>query len=143
MDLSETRLYIEHRLKTAGWCGDPAFEDDAFETIHDHAAGIPRRINALCDRLLLMGCLEKLHNFGNAEVSEVIRDIQQEFEIPITAGTSVNGDLGAVREEPLSALESMSTRIARLEDSVVSLVELLKQILALGRSDKRLPEDKP
>jgi putative secretion ATPase (PEP-CTERM system associated) len=142
MDLPETRSYIEHRLKTVGWCGDPSFEDDAFEAIHNHAAGIPRRINALCDRLLLMGCLEKLHNFGSAEVCEVIRDIQQEFEIPITAGTSASGDLGSVREEPLSTLESMSTRIARLEDSVVSLAELLKQILVLGRSDKGLPEDK-
>ena len=76
-----------------------------------------------------------LHNFGSAEVGDVIRDIQQEFEIPITTGTSVSGDLGSAREEPLSALESMSTRIAGLEDSVVSLVELLKQILALGRAD--------
>lgn len=141
MDLSETQSYIEHRLKTAGWCGDPSFEDDAFETIHNHAGGIPRRINALCDRLLLMGCLEKLHNFGSEEVSEVIRDIQQEFEIPITAGAS-DSDLGSVREEPLSDLESMSTRIARLEDSVVSLVGLLKQILSLGRAHKSLPEDK-
>ncbi len=142
MDLSETRSYIEHRLKTVGWCGDPSFEDDAFETIHNHAGGIPRRINALCDRLLLMGCLEKLHNFSSAEVGEVIRDIQKEFELPITSDASDTGDLGSVREEPLSGLESMSARIARLEDSVVSLVGLLKQILALGRSNKSLPEDK-
>jgi putative secretion ATPase (PEP-CTERM system associated) len=142
MDLSETRSYIEHRLKTAGWCGDPSFEDDAFETIHNHAGGIPRKINALCDRLLLMGCLEKLHNFSSAEVGEVIRDIQQEFEIPITAEAADTGDLGAIREEALSGLESMSARIARLENSVVSLVELLKQILSLGRASKSLPEDK-
>jgi general secretion pathway protein A len=141
MDLSETRSYIEHRLKTAGWCGDPSFEDDAFETIHNHAGGIPRRINALCDRLLLMGCLEKLHNFGSAEVGEVIRDIQQEFEIPIMAGAS-DSDLGSAREETLPGVESMSARIARLEDSVVSLAELLKQILSLGRANKSLPEDK-
>jgi putative secretion ATPase (PEP-CTERM system associated) len=141
MDLSETRSYIEHRLKTAGWCGDPSFEDDAFETIHNHAGGIPRRINALCDRLLLMGCLEKLHNFGSEEVREVIRDMQQEFEVPITAIAS-DSDLGSIRKEPLSDLGNMSARIARLEDSVVSLVGLLKQILSLGRANKSLPEDK-
>jgi general secretion pathway protein A len=143
MDLSETRLYIEHRLTTAGWCGDPSFEDDAFETIHNHAAGIPRRINALCDRLLLMGCLEKLHNFGSTEVGEVIRDIQQEFEIPIAAADVPDiSDPGLVREEFLSHLQSMSARIFKLEDSVVSLAQLLKQTLSLARSNKSPPKDK-
>lgn len=142
MDLPETRSYIEHRLKTVGWNGDPSFEDDAFEAIHNYATGIPRRINALCDRLLLMGCLEELHNFGSEEVGEVIRDIQQEFEIPITADALDGAELGSVREEPFSGLESMSARIARLEDSVVSLAELLKQTLSLGRANKSLPEDK-
>ncbi|BCT69134.1 XrtA/PEP-CTERM system-associated ATPase [Nitrosospira sp. NRS527] len=142
MDLSETRLYIEHRLKTAGWCGDPSFEDDTFETIHNHAAGIPRRINALCDRLLLMGCLEKLHNFGSTEVDEVIRDIQQEFEIPIAAADVPDiSDLGLVRGESLSHLQSMSARIVKLEDSVVSLAHLLKQVLSLARSNKSPPKD--
>ena len=143
MDLAETQSYIEHRLETAGWHGDPSFEDDAFAAIHDYAAGIPRRINALCDRLLLMGCLEKLHNFGSTEVGEVIRDIQLEFEIPIAAAEVPDiSDPGLVREESLSYLQSMSVRIVKLEDSVVSLAQLLKQTLSLARSNKSPPKDK-
>ena len=30
MDLAETQSYIEHRLATAGWQGDPSFDEDAF-----------------------------------------------------------------------------------------------------------------
>ncbi|MCS6787104.1 MAG: XrtA-associated ATPase, partial [Thiobacillaceae bacterium] len=34
MDRDETRGYIQHRLKTVGWQGNPAFSEDAFDAIH-------------------------------------------------------------------------------------------------------------
>ncbi len=55
MDGAETEAYIVHRLQTVGWSGDPSFSEDAFDAIYAHTGGIPRRINLLCDRLLLMG----------------------------------------------------------------------------------------
>ncbi|WP_019140782.1 XrtA/PEP-CTERM system-associated ATPase [Noviherbaspirillum massiliense] len=82
MDCAETRSYIEHRLHTAGWRGDPSLHAEAYGAIHEFSGGIPRRINTLCDRLFLMGCLEELHAFGKAEVDEVIADIRQEFTLP-------------------------------------------------------------
>lgn len=84
MDAAETRSYIEHRLAKAGWSGDPLLQDDAFSAIYGFTKGIPRKINTLCDRLLIMGCLEELHTLGSKEVNEVIRDIQQEFDLPIS-----------------------------------------------------------
>ena len=141
LDLAETRSYIEHRLKTAGWGGDPVFDEDAFAAIHDYAGGIPRKINALCDRLLLMGYLEKLRNFGGAQVEEVIRDIQQEFDMPLALVDDMppSGGISAMeREESISALEDMGERIASLEETVVSLMDLLKQILSLADVNKRL-----
>ena len=53
MDPQDTREYIEHRMRTVGWNHDPHFTDDAFSAIHDFATGIPRKINTVCDRLLL------------------------------------------------------------------------------------------
>lgn len=143
MDLSETQSYIEHRLSTAGWSGDPSFDESAFAAIYDYTGGIPRKINTLCDRLLLMGCLEKLHGFGGSEVDEVIRDIQQEFDLP-TDGIQVEADsaAGLNGAEVLASLENMDNRIATLEGSVVSLLELLKQILSLAGVNKNLRKDK-
>ncbi len=83
LDADETKSYIEHRLTTAGWSGDPFLRDDAFNVIYNFTKGIPRRINTLCDRLLIMGCLEELHTLSSVEVNEVIRDIQQEFDLSI------------------------------------------------------------
>jgi putative secretion ATPase (PEP-CTERM system associated) len=140
MDLGETKSYIEHRLKTVGWSGNPGFDENAVEAIHNYTGGIPRKINSLCDRLLLMGYLEKLHNFGVAEVNEVIRDIQQEFDTVDVASGILSGDkTSAVKEEHFVAgLEEMSDRVAKLEETVVSLVGLLKQILSLADVKKRL-----
>src|SRR5204863_4720111 len=57
MDAAETRGYIEHRLKCAGWKDVPLFDSASFEAIHEASGGVPRRINLLCDRLLLAGFL--------------------------------------------------------------------------------------
>jgi putative secretion ATPase (PEP-CTERM system associated) len=79
LDQGETEGYILHRLKIAGWQGDPSFSPDAFAAIHQYAGGIPRKINILCDRLMLMGCLDQKHAFSAAEVALVTDEIQQEL----------------------------------------------------------------
>jgi type II secretory pathway predicted ATPase ExeA len=49
----ETRDYVVHRLRHVGWADSPSFADLAFQRIHQLTDGVPRRINRLCDRLLL------------------------------------------------------------------------------------------
>ncbi|HVW64306.1 MAG TPA: XrtA/PEP-CTERM system-associated ATPase [Nitrosospira sp.] len=145
MDLAETRAYIEHRLHTAGWRGDPSFGEDAFESIFEYSSGIPRKINGLCDRLLLMGCLENLHHFTSAEVNDVIRDVQQEFDMP---GELADGSRGAEPkngeegENTADSLKNLNDRLATLETSFTSLLTLLKQILSLAGVNKNLRKDK-
>jgi len=79
IDGAETEAYIVHRMQTVGWSGDPSFSEDAFAAIHQYTGGIPRKINALCDRLLLMGRLDEKHAFTGKDVAEVIDDLQKEF----------------------------------------------------------------
>jgi general secretion pathway protein A len=79
MGLTDTEAYILFRLQTVGWHTDPSFSRDAFAAIHQYTGGIPRKINILCDRLLLMGCLDKNHAFTVKEVDVVISELQQEF----------------------------------------------------------------
>jgi general secretion pathway protein A len=135
MDAPETRSYIEHRLHTVGWRGDPAFTEDAFAAIHDFTGGIPRKINTLCDRLLLMGYLEEIHAFGSAEVNEVISDIQQEFVLPVAKAEAKAPPAAAQIEQTVNtpaSLENMDERIAKMERSVISVLDLLKQVLSLS-----------
>jgi putative secretion ATPase (PEP-CTERM system associated) len=79
LDGAETEAYILHRLQTVGWRDDPSFGKDTFDAIYQHSGGIPRRINILCDRLLLMGCLDEKHAFTVKDVATVTGELQQEF----------------------------------------------------------------
>jgi putative secretion ATPase (PEP-CTERM system associated) len=76
---SETRAYVEHRLKQSGWSGRPHFTDDSFERIHRRTGGIPRRINLLCSRLLLSAYLQKSEEIGREDVDQTASDLASEL----------------------------------------------------------------
>jgi putative secretion ATPase (PEP-CTERM system associated) len=82
LDEEETRSYIEHRLATAGWSGDPEFAPEVFPRIHAFTGGVPRRINTLCDRLLLLGALEQRHRIDLEVLETVVTDIAEEQSGP-------------------------------------------------------------
>jgi len=57
LDAADVAEYVKYRLGVAGWAGYPRFSSDAFAAIHRWTSGIPRRINLLCNRVLLELCL--------------------------------------------------------------------------------------
>jgi putative secretion ATPase (PEP-CTERM system associated) len=147
MDAPETRAYIEHRLATVGWNGDPGFDDAAHAAVYAYSGGIPRKVNTLMDRVLLMGFLEELHAFEADHINEVIRDINEEFQAPDAVGVPADATLpAAAREAALrggevlkgemregdrrASAEVMDERLMRLEKSVVSVLSILKKIVA-------------
>ena len=151
LDAQETKDYIEHRLHTVGWNGDPSLSEDAFFEIYNFTGGIPRKINTLCDRLFLMGYLEERHNFKSSDVTEVIGDIQQELALPLseTAARNLSDTLQIERKEGAQgslenmdaqvslenmdaqgSLENMDGRLFKMENSVISVLDLLKRILS-------------
>lgn len=146
MDAAETRAYVEHRLTTVGWHGDPSFDDGAYAAIYAHTGGIPRKTNTLCDRLLLMGYLEELHNFTEENVNEVVADIAEEFKLPDSGPGSaddadITANLGALQSLDQRALDNaqadrrasaeiLDERMMRLEKSIVSVLSILKKIVA-------------
>ena len=79
LNAEETRTYIEHRLTHVGWQQNPAFTDDAFPAIFEFTQGVPRRINNLCDRLLLFAFLEEQDTISDSVVDTVSEEIGTEF----------------------------------------------------------------
>jgi len=71
----ETRLYIEHRLKTVGWTGNPRWEEEAFAAVHRYTDGTPRRINTLCSRVMQFGALEE----RTAITAEMVEEVADEM----------------------------------------------------------------
>lgn len=124
MDKSETRGYIEHRLKCAGSKGWPKFEGGAYDAIFQASNGIPRRINSLVDRVLLSGFLTGSRTFTREQVEEVARELSAETQsTAYTRTDSENApgdtDLGAQLAEG-NALES---ELARLEQDINNAIE--------------------
>lgn len=78
LDDTEVGPYIEHRLKQVGWQGDPIFDADACALIYEHSRGIPRRINLVCSRLLVLGALEERHVIDLDAVEEVLDELDLE-----------------------------------------------------------------
>jgi len=73
----ETRLYIEHRLKTVGWTGNPHWDEDAFAAVHRHTGGTPRRINTLCSRIMQLGALDERTGITAEMVNEVAEEMTE------------------------------------------------------------------
>lgn len=121
----ETRAYIEHRLRTVGWRDDPAWDDDAFVAVHRHTGGIPRRINTLCSRVLLLGALEETHRItadmvdGTAE--ELDRDLGAGLApaTPAPAGEDAHNDL-------LRRIEALERQAVRQETVTRRVIDLLE-----------------
>lgn len=81
LDAADTQRYIEHRLTHVGWQNDPRFAEETYQRIFDHTGGVPRKINRVCDRLLLFGYLEEKHELVLADVEEVLMDLDEEMAL--------------------------------------------------------------
>ena len=75
----ETRDYILHRLSVAGARGDVRFTGLALLEIYRYSGGLPRKINAVCERALLLACLKRTHTITAALVRQARREVQGHY----------------------------------------------------------------
>ncbi|NWK95576.1 general secretion pathway protein [Sphingobium lactosutens] len=71
----EVEPYILHRLGVAGWTGNPSFTPAAFAALYAATGGVPRRLNALVSRVLLLGAIEQLQEIDADVVAAVVADM--------------------------------------------------------------------
>lgn len=80
---SDVGAYIEHRIKvaieqnTAPDALKPVFDSGVIKAIAGYSGGIPRRINTLCDLVLLSGFAKKIKKIN----SDFINSVIQEFNL--------------------------------------------------------------
>jgi general secretion pathway protein A len=72
---SEIKNYIEHRLRIAGYEGEPLFTPEVYEDIARFTEGIPRNINNFCFNALSLTCALQKKVVDSATVKEVIADL--------------------------------------------------------------------
>ena len=88
MEPDEVEPYIIHRLSRAGWTGRPQVTADAFAALYAETGGVPRKLNTLMNRVLLMGAVEQVDLIDGGLVGAVILDMAGkpfEYEAPMSA----------------------------------------------------------
>jgi general secretion pathway protein A len=71
----DVRRYIEHRLIKAGADKGGTFTTGSYTLIYRLSRGIPRRINAICDRALLIAYGQDLRTIDRRLIRASVRDI--------------------------------------------------------------------
>lgn len=82
MQPEEVGPYIEHRLKVVGWTGNPRFTSDAHSLLAQASGCVPRRLNALVSRVLLLGAIDQLDIIDERVVEAVVADLGNDFAAP-------------------------------------------------------------
>ena len=130
MQPQEVEPYILHRLSVVGWNGDPHFTPDAFTAIYAATGGVPRRINVLASRVLLLGALDQLSEIDGEAVQAVIADM----------GADTDATIQPVRASALDRAEEEPAARA-IQPQPTDEVAALRAELATLRS--RQPEPSP
>lgn len=75
MSMDETQTYIKHRMKVAGETGGVSFSQNAVKWIYFYTRGVPRMINILCDRSLLVAYGDERRRINFGIVTRAIKEI--------------------------------------------------------------------
>ena len=135
LDPTETQAYIEHRLRHVGWKDDPRFAPDSFALIHSLTGGIPRRINTLCNRLMLAGFLGEKHELDTSDVRTIADEMRAEIgsDLRVTVSGVDHGSTAAEYAQVTPAhelsLRRLEDRMDRVERTLGATIDLLSSVL--------------
>lgn len=146
MELGEVQHYIEHRLRCVGWIGNPQFDQGVFTAIFEASGGVPRRINQVCNRLMMLGAVEQRSRIDRAMLGQVLDELELDgtmqlkridpkpapapvvepaaFETaaPVTVAEAEPVGMGSIAAAQLQAmLAERDAQIAELQQAVIEL----------------------
>jgi len=76
LDSGDIKGYVEHRLVVAGSRGDLRFTNGALRKVFSYSRGNPRRINAVCDRALLIAYAMEKHTVSKRMLNKAIWEVR-------------------------------------------------------------------
>jgi len=77
----ELGQYVQHRLNVSGAQSPPAFTTPALWRLYNYTKGIPRLINAVCDKCLLAGYVEQSPRIDFNLVSRAVRELEGQIAV--------------------------------------------------------------
>jgi len=77
---TETEQYLTHRMSVAGAAHTAIWSRRALRLIHHYTEGIPRRINLLCDRVLMTAFVRETHRVSAAIVQRSVQELASPWQ---------------------------------------------------------------
>ncbi|WP_421838941.1 AAA family ATPase [Novosphingobium sp.] len=155
MEPREVGPYVMHRLACVGWSGNPAFEERVFADLARVTGCLPRRINQVVGRLLLMGAVEQKSQIDSAMLAEVIADLEQDGTLadpaapapapaPLIAPEAPEASVAAVPAAAIAGLAGLqqaisghAEQITELQKAVLELADMPSQPTVVTATDAR------
>ncbi|OYU02895.1 MAG: general secretion pathway protein [Sphingomonadaceae bacterium PASS1] len=132
MHAKEVEPYIIHRLSRAGWNGNPSFTPDSFATLFDETGGMPRKLNTLMNRVMLMGAVEQTTRIDAPLVEAVVADMAGKpfaYEEPLWATREPEMEIVAEIEAALASVAEVEPAL----DEIKAFTADAKAVEEVGR----------
>jgi len=78
---AEMNQYIQHRLEISGAKGAPYFTQPALWRVYGYSKGIPRLVNAVCDKALLAGFVQQQERIDFSMVGRALRELEGQIDV--------------------------------------------------------------
>jgi len=141
MEPDEVGPYVEHRLKHVGWTGNPAFGEGVHARLAQASGGVPRRVNQLANRLLLLGAVDQASLLDGAMLDEVIADLAGDSDESVSAAAEpVDPIAPDAAAEPVATPASAADHATILADLARELATRDEQIAELQQAVMELAE---
>ena len=137
MEANEVEPYIVHRLTRAGWTGRPQITADAYTALYAETGGVPRKLNTLMNRVMLMGAVEQVDLLDGGLVEAVIADMAGkpfEYEAPMSAHAPLM-EVPPVEEEIAVAEAVEEPEAVDAEPDESTVVEIAPPVVAMVKPE--------
>jgi general secretion pathway protein A len=134
MDRGEIEPYIVHRLERVGWNGNPQFDQRVFTELYEASGGIPRRVNQVANRLLLLGAVEERTRIDGGMLKAVLDEMCAEKAFPEAAPKPMPRQepmvqqLAPLKHEPRIDHEMLDTLLAERDLQIAELQQAIVEL---------------
>jgi hypothetical protein len=131
MEPGEVGPYIEHRLACVGWTGNnPAFDQRVYAELAQASGSVPRRVNQITGKLLLLGAVEQRTRIDAPMLKAVLADMAADraevpasVPAPVAAAVVAPAAPGPIMPDFNQALAARDEQIAELQQAVIELAD--------------------
>jgi putative secretion ATPase (PEP-CTERM system associated) len=158
MEPGEIQPYVEHRLALVGWTGNPLIDSRVYPALYEASAGVPRRINQIANRVLLLAAVEQRREIDTAMLGQVVDELQGDaaqgvaaqvgkrpVEAPLAFTSLTHFDEPEFHPEPVQAVpapadsEILAQMQTALAERDAQIAELKQAVIELANGHHQAP----